>query len=367
MKLKFRHVLIFAVLLIIVVIICWDRDVKISKVIDGNTVELSNGATVKLIGITNTVQGQQQLEKNFKGTKVVLIPDNSNKFNVGKVSKKDKESCKGMTVYAYVKTKKKLCLNSLFLKKGWAQLMEETFLSDSLEAYRRYSHTPESTVTPDPNPVEPINYQEDNIVLPDYVLPADRKHSHWYADGNMNIEMIKEACDFDRPYTRSFAVKLAGRSPGVFNIYQVCEIFDYCYKKWHYVNDPSGQEYVAYASESIYNSLSGDCDDFAVLMASCIIAIGGEASIVTAYRSDSGHAYAEVCVSGANENDLISAIQERFPQYTIDGLHIKEHDGKKWLNLDWQAGYPGGPYWSCNTKDTYTYSAYSNDWHWNPN
>lgn len=359
MKLKFKHIIIFAAILIVLAIMLWNTDVKISRIVNGNTIELNNGVTVKLIGVSSTIQGREELE-GYVGSAIILRPDNSNLFN-------SDELTRGMTVYAYViSDDNNQCLNALILKKGLAVLVEDTYLTDSLDAFRSYCGSARGSVTPTPTPVEPIVYRNDSIDLPDYQEPEGRKHDRWYSDGNMNIEMIKEACDFDRPYTRNFAVELAGRAQGNFNIKQICEIFDYCYDKWHYVNDPAGQEYVARASESIHNSLSGDCDDFAVLMASCVLAIGGEASIITAYRRDGGgHAYTEVCISMFSESDVLDIIRARFPQYNIASLHFSNHDGKKWLNLDWQAGYPGGPYWESSTKGTYVYTAATNSWHWN--
>ena len=359
MRLKFKHVLIFAALLVIVVIMLWNIDVKIARVIDGNTLELSNGVTVKLIGVSSTIQGREELQ-GYLGSSVLLRPDNTNLFNPDELTK-------DMTVYAYlISDDNNLCLNAILLKKGLASVVEETYLNDSLDAFRRYGSAAKSNQNMVLTPVNPIAYQNDDINLPEYVSPTGRVHSHWYADGNLNIDMIKEACDFDLPYTRNFAVQLAGRAQGTKNIKQICEIFDYCYNKWHYVNDPAGQEYVARASESIHNNLSGDCDDFAVLMSSCMLAIGFEPSIITAYRNDgSGHAYAEVCVSQFFESEMLETIRARFPQYSISSLHINEHDGKRWLNLDWQAGYPGGPYWNSSNKGTYIYSASTNSWHWN--
>lgn len=361
MKLKIKHIGFFAVAIFIVAIMLWDTDVTISKVVDGNTVELSNGITVKLIGVSSTIEGREFIKERYvNNTSVLIRPDNTNKFNPDDLKK-------GSMVYAYLIMQDfKKCLNSKLLEEGVCSLVEDTYLSDSLNVYRDKYASSKSEAQLTPTPVTPIIYQNDDIQLPDYVSPNGRVHSHWYTDGNQNIDMIKEACDFDLPYTRNFAVQLAGRSSGSKEFKQICEIFDYCYNKWHYVNDPAGQEYVARASESIHNNLSGDCDDYAVLMASCMLAIGFEPSIITAYRGDgSGHAYAEVCISQFNENDILKVVKSRFPQYTISSLHTSNHDGKKWLNLDWQAGYPGGPYWSSNNKGTYVYSASSNNWHWN--
>ena len=96
---------------------------------------------------------------------------------------------------------------------------------------------------------------------------TDRRITFWSINGEENIEMLKESCDYNVPKTKGFANKLAGKaslSDGTFNIEQLCEIFDYCYSKWRYVNDPKGSEYLAKASETIASSLTGDCDDFAI-------------------------------------------------------------------------------------------------------
>jgi len=44
---------------------------------------------------------------------------------------------------------------------------------------------------------------------------------------------------------------VAGVNPGNFNLAQVCNLFDFCYEGWHYVNDPASMEYLAKASETI--------------------------------------------------------------------------------------------------------------------
>ena len=132
--------------------------------------------------------------------------------------------------------------------------------------------------------------EEDDIILPEPPTDKkkDRKHSAWYTNGNLNLKMLDEACDYLCPYTKQFANSLAGKSPGPFNAGQICEIFDYCFKNWKYVNDPTGAEYVASASESIEGNLAGDCDDFAILIASCIMAIGGDACINTGGGAQGG-------------------------------------------------------------------------------
>lgn len=159
------------------------------------------------------------------------------------------------------------------------------------------------------------------------------------------IELV-QACDYDNPLVRNTAVEVAGENAsGYFNLGQVCNIFDYANKKWAYVNDPSLGEYVAKASESIATNHSGDCDDYAVLIASLVMAIGGEVNISYAYDHDSGHAFTEVKLG---ENYLRQQVEEyitiRYKINRVDGL-VEDEAGNLWLNLDWSADYPGGPYY----------------------
>ena len=178
--------------------------------------------------------------------------------------------------------------------------------------------------------------------------------------------MLQEACDYNLPYTKMFANQLAGRAKGEFSIEQVCEIFDYCYSHWRYVNDPKGQEYVQRASESIAGSLTGDCDDFAVLVASCILACGGDACIVSARGADGGHAYPEVDINSFRKSQDLGSLQQvissRYSAYSPQSLSIREHNGHQWLNLDWQAAYPGGPYFNGIDKDCY--AIVDGEWTW---
>ena len=132
-------------------------------------------------------------------------------------------------------------------------------------------------------------------------------------------------------------------------------------EKWRYVNDPRGIDYMAPAHESIEAGLAGDCDDFAILMASLIEAIGGKTRVILAWGPKGGHAYAEVYVG--NENDVqrlidwISNYSDEYGRlrkklyrwllgenYTFH--YHKEGSGECWLNLDWTAEHPGGKFFT---------------------
>jgi transglutaminase-like putative cysteine protease len=116
---------------------------------------------------------------------------------------------------------------------------------------------------------------------------------------------IKNAITPSHPKVRTFALRLARNFPGEYNVGQVCAIWYYVKKNWKYVNDPRGMEYFAPAYESIEAGLSGDCDDFAILLASLIEAIGGSSRVILAQGSQIGHAYCEVYI-GKDPKKLVA-------------------------------------------------------------
>ena len=165
-------------------------------------------------------------------------------------------------------------------------------------------------------------------------------------------EQLVEACNYSDISVRNYSVKLAGNSSGEFNIGQVCDLFDHFYNNWKYVNDPPNREYVAKASESIDNNFNGDCDDFAVLICSAVISIGGEARLNFAYNSESGHAFTEVNLGKTNIREIGNYITRRY--ITLDTFWYRtDEQGNNWLNLDWFAKHPGGSYFDYEEGTTY--------------
>lgn len=358
---KVKYIIFFIIVLILfIILIQQDSDYKIVMVQDGNTIVLESGTTVKLIGVTSTMEGKEYLEQHFLNAPVNLLCDQTAPFDASMIGPDD-------VVYAYVVggENANVHINAQLLREGKAGLQAGTFLHDSLAAFRRYAVLgggEEEELTPTPIPV--IDYEDDDIILPD--PPRDRKkerkHSAWYTDGNMNLEMLDDACDYLCPYTKQFANSLAGKSPGNFNAGQICEIFDYCFTNWKYVNDPNGHEYVASASETIEGNLAGDCDDYAILMASCMLAIGGNACVNTGFGSEGGHAFTEVDIASIGESAMKTAIMNHFPQYSNSHLNTRRDGNHLWLNLDWWASYPGGNYFRCSTREAYP--CVNGQWTW---
>lgn len=101
-------------------------------------------------------------------------------------------------------------------------------------------------------------------------------------------------------------------------------LWRYAHTNWNYVNDPySATDTWRSASETIENyymvdgkCYSGDCDDFAILMASFARQVGFNSHLVTAFNNkNEGHAYAEF-----------------------------SSDGHTWIPMDWFDEFGGKPF-----------------------
>lgn len=357
---KFIGAIFLIVIVAIVINDLFGKGYTIENVVDGNTIVLNTGATVKLIGVSNTEQARDALQElKDESWRFDLLADSHAQFNEELVTE-------NMTVYAYVLLRDKSkyeCINATLLKEGLTDFLEIENLSDSTKKFKEYARIGSGKHSLTPVTPTPIVYSEDDIELPapPQLSNADmlrrKQNQHFTSDDYHNLCMLDTACDYDCAYTRKFATSLAARSEGYFNVGQICEIFNYCYNKWRYVNDPKGEEYVASASESIYNSLIGDCDDFAVLMASCMLAVGGNICINIAENDKSGHAFTEVDIAPLGDvEDVMAVIKNKFPQYAdrINKLNIRQDGEYKWMNLDWNSEYPGGDYYNFTLISRYT-------------
>jgi hypothetical protein len=172
-----------------------------------------------------------------------------------------------------------------------------------------------------------------------------------------NLNLLIKSVDISNETTSDFAARLASRFPGEYNVGQICQIYDHVIKNWKYVNDSRNHENFRSASRSINNNLSGDCDDFAILIASLIESVGGKTRISFAYNEESGHAFTEVYVA-KNVKDLEDIADQINAVYNIDPFDIsytEDADGSCWLNLDWFGvpKHPGGKYFKYDHRTIY--------------
>src|SRR5208283_247642 len=164
-------------------------------------------------------------------------------------------------------------------------------------------------------------------------------------------QKISQAIDYLNTDVHNFALQqVQHSSAGYYNIAQICDVWQTIRNQWTYVSDPPNFDYWTSASDSINNGLKGNCADYATLNAAVMESIGGSARVVTACAPGGSpcHAYAEVFISD-NYSDLQSITDSLRDRYGISPVYYHSYvdpsgNTEYWLNLDWQAYYPGGPF-----------------------
>jgi DNA-directed RNA polymerase subunit RPC12/RpoP len=165
---------------------------------------------------------------------------------------------------------------------------------------------------------------------------------------------VVEAIDTAEPATRNLAVQVAAKTQGPFHVEQVAAIWLHVRARFNYVNDPRGSEYFAKASETIGNGFAGDCDDFAIALSAMTAAIGGRVRVVIMDGARGGHAYAEACVESTQPAEVATRLRRYARKHwdkrlgavpALANVYYRSDDGcPMWLNLDWNANVPAGPY-----------------------
>ena len=180
---------------------------------------------------------------------------------------------------------------------------------------------------------------------------VDKKNSNYYS------KKIKEACDYLE--VRDFALKIINENDKFKEkadlhykyrtFIQSCAICKYVNEKWQEVSDPQGEEYFAKASETIQH-FQGDNDDYAIVLASLIKAIGGETRIVWS----NGYAYPEIKIDRTSWNDVNCLIKSvLYEELGIDLLYHNISGDDIWLSMDNTGPYPGTELVNKNPKDVF--------------
>jgi hypothetical protein len=167
-----------------------------------------------------------------------------------------------------------------------------------------------------------------------------------------NKSKILSAIEYKNPKVRNFAVMATTQNfknvkgyADYRTMIQCFAVFKEINERWNYVSDPKDGDYIATASESL-DFFSGDCDDHSILMAAAIRAIGGTPRLI----HTKGHIYPEILIGTMKDletaNYLIKNVLFTKESYRKQlHYHIDER-GQIWLNLDYTAKYPGGPFMS---------------------
>ncbi|MCV9933761.1 transglutaminase [Flavobacterium sp. LS1R47] len=167
-----------------------------------------------------------------------------------------------------------------------------------------------------------------------------------------NKSKIINAIEYQNPKVRNFAImattkhfkNIKGYSD-YRTIIQCFAVFKEINSRWNYVNDPKEGDYIATASESLMY-FSGDCDDHSILMAAAIRSIGGTPRLI----HTKGHIYPEILIGSLLDLEKVNYLVKNvlFVKESYGKTlhyHIDER-GQVWLNLDYTAKYPGGPFMS---------------------
>jgi hypothetical protein len=160
------------------------------------------------------------------------------------------------------------------------------------------------------------------------------------------VKSLQSKVDYKDSLVRNFAVQ---HSLVYFDEYhmkygamvRLLSLFKHINSNFKYVSDSERDEYFATPRETILNGMGGDCDDHTLLMVSCLKAIGGHVRMVLT----EGHLYPELLAGDKKSFERMQqAIVYLFGNEAIDNMYYHEQNGQYWLNLDYSAKYPGGPY-----------------------
>jgi hypothetical protein len=164
---------------------------------------------------------------------------------------------------------------------------------------------------------------------------------------------ILEQCDYTDEIVRGFAThairnNFANEQKQFWKYRQLIQffaIFKEIKTQWIYVNDPRGFEIFAKASVSA-DLLSGDCDDYSILMVSSLKVIGARARMI--YTKN--HIYPEVFIGKVRKLETVRTLIAAylFPkEYNNESIHYHIDDnGDVWINMDYTRPFPGGEFLS---------------------
>jgi hypothetical protein len=190
-----------------------------------------------------------------------------------------------------------------------------------------------------------VRNQKQNDALP--FFPTILKNN-----SNKTAQLIKSKVQYNDSVVRNFSVQ---HSLQYFREYEnkyemltrYFSLFKYINNHFAYVPDAQRDEYYATPKETILNGLGGDCDDHSILMAGCLMSVGAVCRLVII----EGHMYPEMYVGHKKEfEEIKQAIIQLFGNMKIDRIYFHETNGEYWINLDYTARYPGGPYLNDKVK-----------------
>jgi hypothetical protein len=160
------------------------------------------------------------------------------------------------------------------------------------------------------------------------------------------VNAIQNKIDYRDSVVRNFAVASSLKHFNEYHakfgpVVRAFSVFREINTNFKYVADSQRDEYFATPRETILNGMGGDCDDHSVLMVSALKAIGVHARMVLT----EGHLYPELfCGDEKSFEKINTAIMSLFNKEVKGNIYYHEENGTYWINLDYSARHPGGPY-----------------------
>ncbi len=152
--------------------------------------------------------------------------------------------------------------------------------------------------------------------------PKMRLNNAYYFD------KVSQLIDQDREVIGSL-VENSTLGEGAYTIQKVCDVYEYVISSLEYIPDPVNGENQWTSPASCLSRGGGDCEDYAVLFASLMEAVGGSARVIIT----SSHAFNAVYIG--EDTSSLSSIEERY------GLEIPfqiyEDELGKWLIIEPQS------------------------------
>jgi len=156
------------------------------------------------------------------------------------------------------------------------------------------------------------------------------------------LRVVRMVNPSDEEVLRLLETAVSPEHVGEYSIAQVCDVFDYLDERWEYVPDRSNLGDTLTPPWITLLTMQGDCEDFAVVLASAILSLGGCAEIGLEADEASGHACARLFVG--DDWDAVVQLRAylRFRYRTAHVFVSEDDEGHHWIRLD---SYPGDSFW----------------------
>lgn len=151
---------------------------------------------------------------------------------------------------------------------------------------------------------------------------------------------ILDACLVNEIHQNAIEMIAEENADKPLNLGQFCDLFDNA-QTWAYVNDPAGRDYFATPVQSI-RTRRGDCDDYAIFLASLNSTIGFETDIVVCILpSGEYHAFPEVCLGPVNPGYVKRYLSKRYGLSSDEQVYFQADTLQNlYISLD-RGNYPG--------------------------